>query len=213
MMTHRLATSTLLALACSAGLGLAQTTSNPFDKRSSIDGWGFWWGGVVPKITYDSTMDAKGSANSGSMKVTGEYNAAKFPHDNQISIWGSFSGTAGNFSSADAVDVSKYASLDLDMLYDTTNSPSVLRNFGTYAIGFATADPAYGHITLTNYMVTAKNTGWVHISAPIDPKTKGLDSVSGVWVQMYNDALTGTVTFWLDNIKLVAKPAETAKAK
>ena len=57
------------------------------------------------------------------------------------------------------------------------------------------------------------NGGWMHVVAPIDPTGAGLDQITGVVLKMWSgdpaSGQTGTATFWLDNVKLMAKTNQT----
>jgi hypothetical protein len=49
--------------------------------------------------------------------------------------------------------------------------------------------------------IASTNTNWVHISIPLNPVTDiNLTNIQGLLIHIYDPNLTGTSTFWVDNI-------------
>jgi hypothetical protein len=174
---------------------------NNFDDASENANWAKWWGSAATSdIAVDFTQDASNSPSSGALKLVANFDAAAFPGDNQFAYSGGLQPGSSSFT-ARVIDASAYDKLTFDLLWDTTNSPSSGGNFGGLDIGLATAGS--GQVWLTNVTITA-DPGWHHLVIPIDPTLPGLTNVGGIVLKMWNADITGTATFWVDNVNLVA---------
>jgi hypothetical protein len=190
----------------------ADNYTNAFDTADSINGWAHWWGNATETREFDPSMDADGNPNSGSMKVSVQYNRAN--GDNQFSMWGSFSGTAGTWTQP--LDGTLYTNLSMD-IYWAPSSPTRpgTGDYGNdFRWGFAVGAPVYGQIQFnTHSTIAASDVGhWFHLTAPIDIASVGpnINNIVGVWIKMWtgsdpiNSLNDGTATFWVDNIRLHA---------
>jgi hypothetical protein len=188
--------------------------TNTFDVVESLSGWAHWWGGAAETREWDPTVDADGNPGSGSMKVTVPYNRA-LGGDNQFSMWGAFSGSAGSWNAP--LDGTLYTNLSMDVYWSPTSPtrPATGDYGNDFRYGFAVGAPIYGQIAFNNHStIAAADVGhWFHLSAPIDLAAVGanITNIVGVWLKMWtgsdpNNSLNdGNAVFWVDNIRLSAK--------
>ena len=157
--------------------------------------WGNWFGGAFQSLAWDFTSDASNNASSGSMKITAN-----------------FFGTDGN---------SQFEVYDFNGTYPPVNGLQYT-NFQCdvrFAPGSATVNNTFGHLEfgvtagfdqdyLGSVDVPASNTGWVHVSLPLNAKTDpNLQNIYNVLIHIYgpyySPGLSGASTLWVDNIKFV----------
>jgi len=199
----------LWALACSVNIAFAQDYMGASydltpDGTNQANLVANLWGGS-PSITYalDPTMDASNNAASGSEQmvcvlgpVAGDQFVTKYGWLNDVNAYG-------------------YTNLEFD-IYWATSSPS-----SNWYIG-----PFYGHIDLgyctsnstiasgQSFNILLSQGGhWVHEVMPVPITVSGL--IDGIYLKMdtsaYNNPQSGTVTCWVDNIKLTgSKPVPPA---
>jgi hypothetical protein len=192
------------------GLGLAACIStaraaddyvvDTFDSSGSAGQWSRWWGSAGQSFAWDGAVDANGNANSGSLKVTINFNLASYSGDNQFAILRPF---------PTVVAGSEYTNLVFDLLWDQ-GSPRNASDFGYMEPGFRNQDYSQNWLTPFNVPTT---TGWQHIVLPINPAASKIDTINGVVLKMWSgnasSGFTGTTTFWVDNVKLVARTDTT----
>lgn len=186
------------ALACAAARASAQDyIINTFDSDAEPL-WSRWWGSAMQNYEFDPTMDAANDPNSGSMKVTVDFDLAAYGGDNQFAA-------QRNFENGELLDGSDYTNLVFDLHWDAASPVNASGNFGTLEYGLTPED--YSQITLGSLAVpTSATNGWTHVVAPIDPATPKLNSIRGVWIKIWSGGtggLTGQTIFWVDNVKLI----------
>jgi hypothetical protein len=175
-----------------------------FDSSGDAANWTKWWGSPALTITQDPSFDAQANANSGSLKVVVPFDTA-LP-DNQFAIRGAL-GNDGNLSTK-VIDATKYDHLEFDLYWDPS-SPTRPQSadFGYFEAGLVPTD--FSQVMFPGISVQFSD-GFQHIVMPI----AGLDQtkigqigglIFKMWAASATDGLTGTSTFWLDNIKLVPK--------
>ena len=73
--------------------------------------------------------------------------------------------------------------------------------FGYVEFGMAT--PSYGQLYFGGVYVPATNTGWVHVTIPLNPATNpNLLKINNVMVHIWGGtSLVGASTLWVDNLK------------
>ena len=153
-------------------------------------------GGVI----WDATQDANGNANSGSLKLI-----ANFTNSNQYLIWDR---GPGNTYALNPPITNGYSLLtfEFDLKYDPS-SPTVVNgtvtNYGHMEIGPV---PPYSPMTFGTYDYNVTNTGWVHVSVPVNATLDPADllSIDGIYFKQYGGfygPLLGTTILWIDNIK------------
>jgi hypothetical protein len=200
-----------------AGLLLANTaimaqtatdiTLNEFNDSSDIANWARFWGGAtnVNALTFDSSKDGQNSAISGSLKIMADFDSVVHNGDNQFAYLASTQ-PGSTWLGAHPIDATLYTNLVFDLLWDPS-SPHNASDFGALDIGFGAPD--YSQIWLSTYIVPT-NSGWQHVVVPINPTLSGLSSVGGIVLKMWAPSFNGTATFWVDNVKLIAKQGPPA---
>jgi hypothetical protein len=193
-----------LALAGSTSLISAQTPDyiiDRFNDSTETDSWTRWWGGAVQTYEYDATENTSTNAGSGALKATIQFDLATHGGDNQFAAVHYFSTADG---ARETLDGSLYTNLVFDLKF-ATNSPSSGGNFGYFEYGVVPTD--YSQVTLGHISVAATNGGWNHIVAPIDPNNVKITNIFGVWIKVWSgdasSGMTGTTTFWVDNVELI----------
>lgn len=203
-----LSVAVVIAMARPAVAGQGDIVVNSFDKADEVQNWSPWFGDLSPAIVFDGSKDAGNSTNSGSMKVTVKFNQVA-ADDNQFTIRGAL-GKDGNLETV-TVDAAKYDSVQFDLNWATNSPVRASGDMGVLDVGLVPTD--YSQIWLPETHV-AKKDGWQHLTLPIKPSTNSLENVGGIVLKMWADdpqwGLTGTATFWIDNVKLTAKSAPAA---
>ena len=185
-------------LAAAAGLQAADDfVINTFDTAVEASQWSRWWGSAMQTYEWDGAVDADSNPNSGSLKVTVQFNLAAYGGDNQFAA-------LRNFGSLDG---SQYTNLVMDLLWDP-GSPQ--RSFGD----FGYLEPGFRNLDFTQDWLRAgavpTNGGWIHLVLPINPNAPKIDTIAGVVLKMWSGdptwGQTGRAVFWVDNVKLIARP-------
>lgn len=186
--------SMAMLLPCGA-LAADDLVIDTFDTSAN---WTKWWGAATQTYEWDGTVDVAGSATSGSVKATVEFNLAANGGDNQFAVYGIFPTTDGSL----------YASLEFDILFDPASPKRPWGDFGGLEIGFKNSD--WSQNWLGSLGVPESATNWLHISMPINATAPKIESVNGIVLKMWSGAndwgQTGTTKFWVDNIRLIARP-------
>jgi len=190
----------LLAASCLAISPAAQATPDliidTFDTASSASAWSRWWGNAPQTYTWDGTVDAAGNANSGSLKVTVDFNLAAYGGENQFAAVRGFP----------TMDGGKYTNLVFDLLWDQS-SPRRTSDFGWFEPMLENQD--YSQTSLTPFGVPTAP-GWIHVVLPINPTAPALSTIRGLGLKMWSGdpaaGFTGRATFWVDNVKFIGNP-------
>ena len=159
--------------------------------------WGNWFGGAFQSLTWDSTSDASNNASSGSMKITANF-GDQFEVFDQNGIYPPVNGL-------------QYTNFQCDVRFDPA-SATVNNTFGHLEFGVTAGS---GQDYFGSVDVPSSNTGWVHVSLPLNAKTDpNLQNIYNVLIHIYgpyySPALSGTSILWVDNIKFVgANPVAT----
>lgn len=193
---------TAAVLAWSAGLVSAQDyVVNTFDDDTQASTWSRWWGAAPQLYEFDYTVDAAAKASSGSLKVTVDFDLAAYGGDNQFAAQTGF-GDAAN------LDGTKYTNLVFDIRWDPSSPKTASGDFGYLEYGFRNSD--WSQTWLGGKSIAASSAGqWVRVTAPINPTTAKLDTITGVVLKLWSGGaggLNGQTVFWLDNVKLIASP-------
>jgi hypothetical protein len=192
-----LAISTLLLAA--DGLRAADDiVVDTFDTADTASAWSRWWGAAGQTYEWDGTVDADSNASSGSLKATIQFDLATHGGDNQFALLRSFS----------LVDGSQYTNLVFDLLWDPASPQRPAGDFGYMEPGFRNQD--FTQNWLPGFAVST-NPGWARITLPINPTAPKIETITGIVLKMWSGqspGLTGTATFWVDNVKLIARPSD-----
>jgi hypothetical protein len=166
-----------------------------FNDAGGLSGWRFDYGGVTNLIEFDATQDASNNPASGSMKVTFGFDAAVL-------------NPVGNNKGAVTIDLSPpldgstYLTLEMDVRVETGSAADGAGNSGFFQMVIRnTANYDFNSQFGANL---STNTGWRHISVP---PSGGRDDIHAITLELFGGAaLTGPVTFYIDNVKFT-KPS------
>jgi O-glycosyl hydrolase len=141
---------------------------------------------------------------SGSLKITNNFTSA----NNQFEVYN------GNNGFSPALNGALYTNFQCDVRFapgsaTQTNGSGVLV-FGLLQFGTRTSSYAQDYFGGSNYgiAVPATNTGWVHVSIPINvTNDSNLSSIDNLLIHIYGPSyattLTGPSTLWVDNMEFV----------
>lgn len=176
-------------------------TLNTFATADEAALWRKWWGAAGQTYEFDATKDANGNPNSGALKATIQFNLAANGGDNQFAVLREFTLTEG----------SKYTNLVFDLFWDPSSPQRPWGDFGGLEPGFRNQDFSQNWLPGYNVPTTP---GWQHVVLPINPNAPKIDTINGVVLKMWSGASdwgqTGTATFWIDNVRLIAAPEAPA---
>lgn len=151
-------------------------------------------------ILWDSTQDANGNTNSGSLKLVADFTGA-----NQFVVWDR--GPNNTFAlNPPITNGNSLLTLQFDIKYDPS-SPTVVNgtvtNYGHFEIGVV---PPYSSATdLGTFDYNVTNTGWVHVTIPLNAiGNSSLQNITGIFLKQYAGfygPLNGTTTLWIDNLE------------
>lgn len=193
-------------LAAAAGMALSLPVSvgaqedyvvSRFDTDTDATGWVRWWGAAGQAYEFDGSVDAAGSASSGSMKATVDFDFGTFGTDNQFAVRADFPGGA-------TLDGTVYTNLTFKLRWSASSPKNSGDNYGYLEYGFRNSD--WSQTFLGGQNITAGDS-WITVNAPIAPTLSKLEAISGVVLKLWsgNDGgLTGSSVFWVDDIVLQA---------
>lgn len=170
-----------------------------FDTEDEVIQWTRWWGGAPQLYEFDSSVDAGGSAGSGSLKATVDFDLATYGGDNQFALQGAF-------PDGSPIDGTLYTNLVFRVRWSSESPLNAGGDFGNLEYGLRNSDwsqTGLGSRTLQS----GDADQWVEIRAPIDPATPKLESITGVWLKVWSGGdggLTGSSVFWVDDVILLA---------
>jgi len=193
----------LLAAATSPGWAQNTNPTNTFDVASSTTSFVTWWGPPSPIMTWDSTLDAGGDANSGSARYeeafTGTASEQFMTFFTIANRWGWDFGTI--------LDATTYTNLSFDIRVDPSSGQRKNANdFGWLEIGLCTGtSPGTAYLPGRSIPLSAQG-NWTHFDYPLNPTLAGIDQVSGFFIKMWsNGDHTNSLIFNIDNF-MVTKP-------
>lgn len=149
---------------------------------------------------WDGTQDADGNAGSGSMYLT--VNWPQYPgwdtgwHDVQTA-----------FSTA-PFTIQDYLSVEVSVKIDVTNSSVAVggNSYGVCQVYLNGGDSGWKQVV--NYKVLAVTNGWVRLSGSLAGVTgSNYNQVVIGLISQNSYALTNTVNYWIDNVKLIGPPS------
>jgi O-glycosyl hydrolase len=162
--------------------------------------WTNWFGTSFQSLVWDSgnhTNDPDGNASGGSMKITAIFNSTS----NQFEVYD------GNNGITPALNGFFFTNFQCDVMFGGS-SPTTTIN-GTNSFGylqFGVQTSGFGQDYFGAAVVPSSNTGWVHVSLPINALSDAnLQAINDVLIHIYGPAdspsLSGTTTLWVDNIE------------
>lgn len=184
---------------------LTQSYSNPFNSSSSVASWLYWYDIVNNTgMTWDSTTDAGGNTNSGSLEVS-----IPWVGTGDQQLWFGTWDNAYGYDTSLTMIGTYITNISCDIHVDPSSPLDANGDFGTINIGFYPGPVLWAASSVT--LPASASNGWMHVSIPVDTTTPGLASVSGICFQMatYSAPLSGTSLFWIDNLDTTATPNYT----
>ena len=191
MGTCRLAIVSCAVTALFAAWGRGDVTINGFDSAAEASNWRYDFGSASQSILFDPTMDAAGSAASGSLKFTIGFNSA-LGGNNKIAFTRDIS---------PGLNATDYTGMSMDLMIDPNSATDFYGGNGYLSLVIRDG-PTYTYTPQFNNEVFAIG-GWQHIS--IQGLQGPIDDIRGITLQLYGGPqqnLTGTVNMWIDNLVL-----------
>ncbi len=159
--------------------------------------WNNWFGGAFQSLVWDPGNDANNNPESGSMKVTADYQST----NNQIEIWdeGQINPPLNGYL---------LTNFSCNVMF-ASGSATTVNGSGQTIYGhlqFGTRTNGYGQDYFGSVEVPAGDNGWTHVNVPINVSADpGLAAIVDVLVHIYGpyysgSPLNGPSTFWVDNI-------------
>ena len=203
---HLLCIATAFVMASTSSLSAAsQIVKFRFNTASTVANWVQWWGSAPATNSFDAAMDFAANPASGAFKSTVGFDFAAHGGDNQFALRAALAGN-GNLNGL-VVDATTYDHLEFDIYWDASSPTRTNGDYGGLDVGLVPTD--YSQVWFNNFAIT--NPGaWTHVTLPITTNLVGsLTNIGGVVLKMWAgnaaNAMTGTATFWVDNLKLVPK--------
>ena len=165
-----------------------------------------WFGGAFSNAVWDPTMDAQGNTNSGSLEVTANF-GTNFVEStpNQFTLMDKGPGFSYAGINPPITNGLGLLTFQCDLKYDPS-SPVWITGGGTNfgQLRFGVVPPFANQDFFGSVQVSVTNTGWVHVTIPINPALDpNLLSISGIIFGMDGASfgnLQGTTRFWIDNL-------------
>lgn len=189
-------TATLIVVAAGPLQAADDILIDAFDTADGASQWSRWWGSAAQTYEWDATVDADNNASSGSLKVTIGFDIATHGGENQFA----------SIRGINSTDGSQYTNLVFDLRWAPSSPQRSGGDFGYLEVGFRNAD--FSQNWLPGFAVST-NEGWQRISLPINPNAPKITDLTGVTFKMWSgdsaSGFTGTATFWVDNVRLIAR--------
>jgi hypothetical protein len=186
--------SALLAgLICAASVSAQDYIVNEFNSASEASQWRSFWGGAAQTYEFDATKDVNADPNSGSLKVTIQWDLAAHGGDNQFSALTDLPSPINGLS---------YTNLQMDVFFSPDSPQRPWGDLGRLEYGIRHSDYSQDYFGFIDVPLTP---GWIHLVATIPVGNAGIDDIAGVTFKMWSgDATwgqTGTMIIWVDNVK------------
>jgi hypothetical protein len=149
---------------------------NKFDQATEVADWARWWGAAPQSYEFDPAVDAAGNANSGSLRVTVNFDRPAYGGDNQFSSLKNLPGT---------INALEYTNFVFDLFWDPNSPQRPWGDFGRLEFGFRNQDYSQTYVGFLDVPTTP---GWIHVTAPINPTLPKLDTVAGIHFKMWSGA-------------------------
>ncbi|HXB60836.1 MAG TPA: hypothetical protein VNU95_14785, partial [Candidatus Acidoferrales bacterium] len=164
------------------------------------DLWTNWFGTAFQYLVWDSTNDANGNPNSGSMEITADFNGSA----NQFEVYDGFNGISP------PVDGLLYTDFQCSVRFAASSAVGTnngVPSFGNLQFGVGTSSFGQDYFP-ASINVPATDTNWVQVNIPINANSDlNLVQISDILIHIYgpsySPALSGTTIFWVDNIQFI----------
>ena len=196
MKTKQLTKITLATLALASGLLLTNQARSQDLTYAGFDtgtqGAGYAWGIAAGFLTssWDSTLDSSNNVNSGSLQ--------------SIIAWPASASYQELNQSLDIAvpDLSLYDKFSMDVHVDPSSATNTSGNYGTVRVALRGPGYSWNGWLAEPTLTTAATNGWYHYEYAV-PAT--IPSIVQINLGFGGGNYTGPITYWLDNIKFIAK--------
>ena len=186
------------------------SSTNAYSSGLITNVWANWFGDGNTQTSWDPNVDAQGNTNSGSLRISLNYTGS-----DQLEVWDQ--GPANNGFAAN-VNGLIYSNFECDVLFDTNSA--VVTNNGVVSYGalqFGCRTSSYGQDYFGNgavIVIPQGTTNWTHVKLALNPigNANELTIAGGILIHIYApfytaSPLTGSNSFWIDNIKFSGSAA------
>ena len=182
---------------------LGQTTNyivDQFDTNSSGLYVNQKWGTAVPTITWDNTTNAitslvSNNPGSGSSKWVVPWTTT----GDQIEVTRVFNNSA-------VINLNYFSNVSFDIMFAGSSATDGNGSYGAIEVDAIPQGAGWPSTALATYTsATSSGSGWIHVSLPVSAAgNSALSAVTGIGIKIQQNKtganLSGTTTFWLDNI-------------
>ena len=168
-----------------------------FDTDTTISYTNLQWGTVVPAITWDGNTNAAtslGPNNPGSGASKWVVPWSSTTTNDQIAAihW---------FAGGGVINLSNFNTMSFDIMFSNNSATDGHGSYGGLEVGIVPSSDLWLSASLGNYFTAVTNgNSWIHVTLPVSTNY----NISGIGIKMLQNRtgyrLTGTTTFWLDNI-------------
>ncbi len=200
-----------LLLTGSSAVTQAQTTNvlvDQFDTDTSSLFGNLGWGTTVPYLSWDGTLNqtttlGPNAAGSGSMRWDIDWSVN--PPSDQVVVVRAFPDSA-------VLNLVNYTNISFDIRFDPASATDGNGSYGGVEVDWRPQADGWLSTYQGKVVLYTTNSGWTHVEIPFDassnPKLQAVTQI-GFKIQQSGtgSALTGTSTFWMDNVILHARAA------
>jgi len=194
-----------------ADAGFTTTITNTeYDLGYITNVWSTWFASPSnPIVSWDSTMDAGGDTNMGSMKIQATYVSGQY---NQWVIQDKGPGFNGLGINPPITNWWQLQTFECDVMYAPSSPTNTADNtFGRLQFGVV---PPFSEDDFGTAAVPTTNGGqWYHVSLPLTNAVltdTNLQSITSIFIKQDASAyggLIGNATLWVDNVKFTYSTA------
>ncbi len=180
-----------------------QTTNyivDQFDSNTTGSYVNQGWGVAVPAIIWDNTRNATtslGPNNPGSGSAT--WVVPWTTTGDQIEVTRGFSGGT-------VLNLNNYASVSFDIMFASNSATDGSGSYGAVEVDCIPQSDGWPSTALAIYTsAVANGNGWIHVTLPVNAAGNSrLSAVTGIGLKIQQSRtgsnLSGTTTFWIDNL-------------
>ena len=190
--TRRAQIAGAAVVAVSAAATQADVIVSHFDNATEVGtapAWHFDFGGVTQSAVWDPTVDFGGDPNSGSMKITANFDTT-LADNNKV---------AYTHDIAPALNGGDFAGLEMDVKVDPSSAMDAVGGNGFFSLVIRNGS-GYDWSPQFNDSLRSSD-GWRHVFVPSLQSPS--DDIRALTIQLYGAGLqnlSGPVTLWIDNV-------------